>query len=336
MGKNILVMGGTRYVGKLLVQRLLDSGHTVTLATRGLAADPFGARVQRIVADRRDHAAMRAAFAATAGYDIVYDQLMYNPLDAAIAIELFAGKVKRYVMASTIEVYRAMMGRQESAFAEGDLDLGKQVVDMGHRWLEPTLTRENYAIGKRQAEALLYRDGSLPLVSVRIGHVLGGDDDVSGRLAHYVHLVQSGQALLYTNPNAVTSFAHPQTIADFLEWTGMQDFLGPVNAASNGALSALDLHRRVGAVLGEKVRALPLTTQVGLSPFDFALPYELDTTRARSLGYRFGHLDSWLDLLIHQHQPALVSATNVLPLSTATASYRPRRPSLQTAPAAAG
>jgi len=54
MAKNILIIGGTRYFGKLLVQQLIDKGHQVTIATRGQASDPFGAHVQRIRVDRRD------------------------------------------------------------------------------------------------------------------------------------------------------------------------------------------------------------------------------------------------------------------------------------------
>ncbi|CAN7375191.1 NAD-dependent epimerase/dehydratase family protein [Pseudoduganella sp. LjRoot289] len=312
MHKNILVIGGTRHVGKLLVQKLLDAGHRVTLATRGRTADGFGQRVQRIVVDRRDHAAMRAAF-GSASYDIVYDQLCYSPVDAAIAIEVFAGKVGRYVMASSIEVYRRLMGRQEDAFEELDLDLAAQAIDMDYPWHDPMLADESYAEGKRQAEALLYRDGRLPLVTVRLGHVLGGDDS-TGRLAYYVALAQSGQALLYANAKAATSFISADQASDFLAWSGTQDFLGPVNAADGGSLSALDLHRRVGLVLGEKVRALPLTTQAGLSPFDFPFPYVMDTARAACLGYRFGDTANWLDLAIHQLQPELVCGS---PASTA-------------------
>jgi nucleoside-diphosphate-sugar epimerase len=304
MHKNILVIGGTRYVGKLLVQKLLEAGHRVTLATRGLAADEFGSRVQRIAVDRRDAAAMRAAFAA-ASYDIVYDQLCYSPLDAAIALDAFAGKVERYIMTSSIEVYRRLMGRQEDAFEELDLDLAAQKIDMAYPWHDPLLADESYAEGKRQAEALLYRDGRLPLVTVRLGHVMGGDD-FTRRLGYYVALAQSGQALLYTNAKAATSFISADEASDFLAWSGVQDFLGPVNAADSGALSALALHRRVGAVLGESVRALPLTTQAGLSPFDFPFACVMDTARAACLGYRFGDTANWLDLAIHQLQPELV------------------------------
>ena len=305
MHKNILVIGGTRHFGKLLVQKLLDAGHRVTLATRGRAADSFGARVQRIRVDRRDHAAMRAAFAASQGYDIVYDQMCYTPLDAAIAVEVFAGKVGRYVMTSTIEVYRRLLGRQEGAFEESDLDLRTVRVDLECPWNDPLVADENYAEGKRQAEAVLYRSGKLPVATVRFGHVLGGDD-FTGRLAYYVALAQSGQALLYANATAASSFISAEAASDFLLWTGVQDFVGPVNAADGGALSALDLHRRVGKVLGEKVRALPLTTQAGLSPFDYPFPYVMDTARAACLGYRFGATSDWLDLAIHQLQPELV------------------------------
>lgn len=61
MHKNTLVIGGTRYFGKLLVQRLVRAGHRVTIATRGYAPDPFGSRIERVRVDRRSEAAMRGA-----------------------------------------------------------------------------------------------------------------------------------------------------------------------------------------------------------------------------------------------------------------------------------
>ena len=84
MPKHILVIGGTRFFGKLLVQRLLRAGHRVTIATRGYAPDPFGSRIERVRVDRRNEHAMRNAF-RDAAFDIVYDQMCYSPLDAAIS-----------------------------------------------------------------------------------------------------------------------------------------------------------------------------------------------------------------------------------------------------------
>jgi nucleoside-diphosphate-sugar epimerase len=309
MRKNILVIGGTRYFGKLLVQRLLLAGHRVTIATRGRASDPFGTRIERIRVDRRNEAAMRAAFADIPGYDIVYDQMCYSPLDAAISARVFAGKVKRYIMASTIDVYRPLLGSQDAPFAESAIQVLAQPIDTRYPWHDPALACESYVMGKLQAEAYFYRDGSLPVVSVRLGHVLAGAEDFTGRLAHYVDLVRMQSPLRYSNAAAASSFMSAQSAADFLVWAGAQQFKGAVNAACDGALSAFDIYQRVGMALDEPVKAIPLArpAQPGeLSPFDLPSQLMADTGRATQLGYRFGHSDEWLDTMIRQHDLAFV------------------------------
>ena len=51
---NILVVGGTRLIGKHLVLNLLRNEHVVTIATRGKTKDNYGAKVNRICFDRTD------------------------------------------------------------------------------------------------------------------------------------------------------------------------------------------------------------------------------------------------------------------------------------------
>ncbi|HEY0062065.1 MAG TPA: NAD-dependent epimerase/dehydratase family protein [Telluria sp.] len=309
MRKNILVIGGTRYFGKLLVQRLLAAGHQVTIATRGHAPDPFGERISRIRVDRRNERAMLAAFGDAAPYDVVYDQMCYSPLDAAIAVRVFAGRAKRYIVASTIEVYRSLLGHQDGPFAETDLNVLAQPIDTQYPWHDPRLATQSYVMGKVQAEAYLYRDGSLPLVTVRIGHVLAGSEDFTGRLAHYVDLARQYGALRYASAAGASSFMSAQIISDFLVWAGAQSFTGPVNAACDGGLSAFDLYQRVGLVLDTPVRALAATEPAApgaLSPFDYPAPFMMDMSRAKALGYKFGHSDDFIDDLIRQHDLAFV------------------------------
>lgn len=346
MGKNILVIGGTGALGALLVQQLLDAGHAVAVASRGRTTDGFGAQVRRIHADRHDRAAMHAAFAefAQGAFDVVIDLLNRSPLDAHIALDVFKGKTRRYVMASSLTVYRHRIGTHGGPFAEDALDLTGVTIDAGRDWHDPVDARENFAPGLLQAEAAIFRDGGLPAVSVRLAHVLGDTASPHDPLAYYVALAQSGQALLYANGKATTSFIDIGSAASFLHWSAMQAYTGPVNAASTGQLSALGLQRRVAEVLGVKARALPLSTQGNLSPFDLPHPLLLDTARAAQLGYRFNRLDGWLDLLIHQYQPDLVSAPGTVPGDEAPAQVppellsacKPRRPSLQTSLSAAG
>jgi nucleoside-diphosphate-sugar epimerase len=307
MTKNILVIGGTRFFGKLLVQRLIMAGHRVTIATRGYAPDPFGARIERVRVDRRNERAMLAAF-RDERFDIVYDQMCYSPLDAAISTRVFAGKVGRYVMTSTIDVYRALVGTQPGAFRESDLNVAAQPIDVRYPWHDPKLAAVSYVAGKLQAEAYLYRDGALPLVTARLGHVLGGPEDFTARLAYYVDLVRDGTPLRFTNKRALVSLMAASGAADFLVWAGAQSFTGPVNAACDGAVSAHGLYQRVAAALDARAvcEQVPATRAGELSPFDYPAPMALDTSRATGLGYRFGHLDDWLEDAIRQHDLAFV------------------------------
>jgi nucleoside-diphosphate-sugar epimerase len=309
MAKKILVLGGTRFFGKLLVQRLVRAGHHVTIATRGYAPDPFGARIERIRVDRRNELAMRTAFRGTAGYDLVIDQMCYSPLDAAIAVRTFGGKVGRYIMTSTIDVYRGLLGEADAPIPESALNVLAQRIDTQFPWHDPSLATQSYVSGKLQAEAYLYRDGTLPLVTARVAHVLGGPEDFTGRLAHYVDLVRRRVPLRYTNAKAAVSFMEAHEAADFLVWAGMQDFTGPVNAGSEAPFSAYGLHQHVAQVLDEEAKAVQVagSAQPGqLSPFDMPRSLVLDTSRAASLGYTFGHTDEWLDDVIRQHDLAFV------------------------------
>ena len=311
MSKNVLIIGGTRYFGKRLVAKLLAQGHRVTLATRGLTPDAFGDRVQRIAVNRRDALAMQAAFAGAPFFDVVFDQMCYSPLDAEISSRVFAGKVGRYVMSSTIEVYDHLHAHATRPYREEELDVNRVVVDCSMPWHAPDLSDELYGEGKRQAEAYLYRDARLPVVSVRIAHVLGGPEDFTGRLAFYVRQVLAGEAIRHSTQPGRSSFINAEGIAEFLCWAGAQDFLGPVNAACVGDMSALDLYQRVALVVNQGISPVAVAgpqRSSALSPFDYARVHAVDTGRAQALGYRFADNSSYLDALIKQHAATALKA----------------------------
>ncbi|MFZ6679374.1 NAD-dependent epimerase/dehydratase family protein [Undibacterium sp. Tian12W] len=306
MRKNILIIGGTRFFGKHLVRRLLAQGHRVTIATRGQTPDDFGNTVQRLQVNRRDEAAMHAVFAHTS-YDLVYDQMCYSPLDAAIALDVFAGKAGRYLMSSTIETYRHLVGTIQRPLSEDDLDLGQVSIDWHYPWRDPALADASYAAGKLQAEAVLLQDGRLPFASLRIAHVLAAQDDFTGRLASYVRTVQQGLPSHHLAGVGRTSFLNVEAVVDAMLWAGQADFLGPLNLACAGSLSA-PLHARIAQLLGKPaLLQASFDAETANSPFDYSHDYVMDTTRAHSLGHTFPAIDSWLDKLIldlHAHLQA--------------------------------
>ncbi|MFZ6873760.1 NAD-dependent epimerase/dehydratase family protein [Undibacterium sp. Di27W] len=298
MHKNILIIGGTRFFGKQLVRRLLEQGHQVSIATRGQAADEFGNAVQRLRVDRRDASAMQAMF-THASYDLVYDQMCYSPLDAAISRSVFAGKVGRYLMSSTIETYRHLIAAIQRPLREDDLDLRQVRLDWGYPWHDPALAEASYAAGKMQAEAVLLQDQLLPVATLRIAHVLAAQDDFTGRLASYVRRVQQGLPLQHLPAAGRSSFLNVEAVVDAMLWAGQADFLGPVNLACSGEMSAPQLHERIARLLGQPGLLQPASHGTAASsPFDYAHDYVIDTSLARTLGHDFPALDSWLDPLI--------------------------------------
>ena len=56
----VLVIGGTLFIGRLLVEELVKGGHDVTVLHRKPKHD-FGKRVDNIMADRNDAEAMKDA-----------------------------------------------------------------------------------------------------------------------------------------------------------------------------------------------------------------------------------------------------------------------------------
>src|ERR671932_788454 len=68
-----LVIGGTLFIGRTLVEQLLERGDDVVVMHRGKGT-PFGSRVGEIRCDRNDSAAVRAAL-SDASVDVVYDNV---------------------------------------------------------------------------------------------------------------------------------------------------------------------------------------------------------------------------------------------------------------------
>ena len=103
-----LVIGGTLFIGRALVERLLERGDEVTIMHRG-SKTPFGDRVREIRCDRNDIPAVEAALSNTS-FDVVYDNV-YDWQRGTIADQVMAAArsagadLRRYVFTSSVAVY---------------------------------------------------------------------------------------------------------------------------------------------------------------------------------------------------------------------------------------
>jgi hypothetical protein len=271
----------------------MDAGDRVTVINRGSSAPPAG--TIHLVADRNDENSLEKALGSRT-FDIVIDQVCYTPRQAEIARRVFAGRTRRYVMTSTVEVYEY----EDSAalVREDAVDPRTVAVDLELPWDDPEFLDSHYGEGKRQAEAVFAgtraAEPAFPYVAVRVAHVLGGDDDFTGRLDHYTDRIRTGEPIAVPVVNHPATYIHVEEIADFLAWAAGADFTGPVNAASHGVLTTEELCEAVAAHVPEG-RAILRSVEVGeVSPFSFARSYGMDNSRATRLGFTFGQSRQWL------------------------------------------
>jgi hypothetical protein len=85
-------------------------------------------------------------------------------------------------------------------------------------------------------------------------------------------------------------------MADFLRWVVEGGVTGPINAASDGAISGLDVVRSAEQILGGAalVERSDDESDAQFSPYSSPVRFTVDTTRAKSLGYAFDEVESWL------------------------------------------
>ena len=98
---NILVMGGTRFVGKPLVEQLLASGHHLTLFTRGNKPVPAG--VEHLIGDRSTPEGLQQL--AGRRFDVIVDSSGRTLDDSRGVIERTGAPSHRFVYVSSAGVY---------------------------------------------------------------------------------------------------------------------------------------------------------------------------------------------------------------------------------------
>src|SRR5436853_7910500 len=102
---NCLVIGGTQFIGRLMVAELLKQGHSVTILHRKPKHD-LGRRVKNITADRNDAGAMKTALAGK-NFDVVFDNVYDWERGTTAAhvegtVRAVADNLHRYIFMSSV------------------------------------------------------------------------------------------------------------------------------------------------------------------------------------------------------------------------------------------
>ena len=281
----VLVLGGTRYFGKRLVDLLAWNGHQVTVASTGKTAVQFNGAVERVTVDRKSIDSL-ATISQGRHWDVVYDQLCFNEYEAAIAVEIFAKKVSHFVLTSSQSVYDKGIGVEES-----DFDAKTYI---------PNKNCENsYQEGKRLAEKILAGQSNFSTTIIRFPIVLGLDD-YTRRLHWHVARVKFEKDIYFPNPSAKLAFISSEEAAKFMAWLLDRKIFGPINACSSAFMSLLELIQIIEEKVGTKAILTANASDENKSPYGVKDDLAMSNSRAIELKFPFMTLDNWLPNLISE------------------------------------
>ena len=251
-----LVLGGSVFVGRRLVEMLVASGHDTAVLNRGRTPADMPDGVTRLVADRTDPESMRAALGGTS-WDAVYDVsgfvMAAGGSDIPALLELLDGSVGHYVFVSSIMAYdQSLVGVvpwTEDMPTEADASSGA--------------TARTYGGFKAVAErAMLARhaETGFPASVVRPAAIYGPANNIFDmETPMFLRLLQNRPILLPHSGLVTVSYGHVDDLCRMMvEMTGAPVAFGEVFNATSEAVTT----RRYVDVLAEIVGVEPMVVSV--------------------------------------------------------------------------
>ncbi len=212
----LLILGGTRFLGRHLAGQALAQGHRLTLLHRGRSAGARLAGAEHLLADRdADLSALHGR-----NWDAVIDTCAYRPAQVRAAAAALAGRVGHYHLVSSISAYATLdaPGTTEDAPLASLPDAESAV-----------LSGETYGGLKAACEAAAQAAFG-PRCSVSRPGLLVGPHDPTGRFTWWVQRLARGGTVLAPGDAAVpVQFIDARDAAAWM--------LGQVQRGSTGAFN---------------------------------------------------------------------------------------------------
>lgn len=212
----ILVIGGTRFVGRHFVDAALARGHEITLFNRGQSNADLYPNVENLRGDRETDL---SAFAGR-HWDAVVDTCGYLPRIVRLSALELADKVDRYLFISTISVYQTPMG-------VGD-DENAPLIELEDPTVEEVM--EYYGGLKvlcERAVEEIYGNRSL---IVRPGMIVGPHDPTDRYTYWAVRVASGGEMLLPRATDRMVQYIDARDLGELMVTLLEQNATGAYNA----------------------------------------------------------------------------------------------------------
>jgi 2'-hydroxyisoflavone reductase len=276
----ILMLGGTSFVGRAIVDDALARGDEVTLFSRGRTGAGLFPQVERLLGDREtgDYASL------TGGrWDAVVDVSGYVPRHVGQAADALHGRVGRYLFISTGSVYD-----RRAATAVMTEDTPRLAAERGTE----EITGETYGPLKVACEDdVLTRFGAAATI-VR-PTIVAGPHDPTDRFTYWVRrAARGGRVALPGRPDQPVQVVDSRDLARLVTTLLADDRGGVYNAAGPGEPTTLaGLVQACAEAAGSTVEIVPVDPASVDASFPFVLPdsswdvmFRRSTAAAREAG----------------------------------------------------
>ncbi|EIM05059.1 NAD-dependent epimerase/dehydratase [Planococcus antarcticus DSM 14505] len=195
----VLIIGGTSFVGRHIVEKLLEKGHEVVLFNRGKSNPSVFPELKRILGDRRKDAAKLA----NEKWEAVIDTSTYTPADLEPILENIL--TDHYTFISTISVY--------TDFKQGPVKENASVFEK--KVQGDKVTGETYGPFKVMCERLIEeRLGDRALI-IRPGIVVGPADPTDRFTYWTIKLNGKGPVLIPGSKKSKVQWIDARDLAEF-------------------------------------------------------------------------------------------------------------------------
>jgi 2'-hydroxyisoflavone reductase len=256
----LLILGGTRFVGRAVVEAALADGIEVTTLNRGLSGPPADG-ITVLTADRTDPAALRAALDAAlvknggsgGEWDAVIDTWSGAPRTIAASCELLRGRIGHFGYVSTVSVYAdplPMNADEHAATVDEDPDSPDD---------------SDYQLAKRGSELAVQREFGDEVLIARPGLILGPYENV-GRLPWWLRRIErGGQVLAPGDPAGPVQYVDARDLARWLLDAARAQLSGVFNVVGKPGSTTL------GELLGLGVRVIGSDAELVWAPQELIL-----------------------------------------------------------------
>jgi 2'-hydroxyisoflavone reductase len=196
----LLVLGGTRFLGRALVDAALGRGHDVTLFNRGQTNPELFPEAEKIRGDRTEDLSALSA----RDWDAVLDVATFLPRVVRLSVEALRGRVGRYVYVSSVSVY----ADQSTPPVEGAAVLELE---------DPDDERiESYGALKAACERIVQDAFGEAATIVRPGLIVGPHDPTDRFTYWPVRVAAGGHVLAPGSPDDPVQFVDVRDLAAWI------------------------------------------------------------------------------------------------------------------------